>query len=81
MPPSLRDETDWNDDDDFTPDDEEPTIPCPYCNREILEDLVRCPYCENYLSEEDAPPSRKPWWILLGVALALYAVYRWISNP
>jgi hypothetical protein len=71
----------WDDDEDFTPeDDEEPTVPCPYCNREILEDLVQCPYCENYLSEEDAPPPRKPWWILIGAALALYAVYRWIVH-
>jgi hypothetical protein len=74
-------EDDWDDQADSTPDDdEEPTVPCPYCNREILEDLAQCPYCGNYLSEEDAPPSRKPWWILIGVALALYVVYRWVVN-
>ena len=56
----------------------EPTIPCPYCRRPIHEDSQRCPHCEHYISEEDAPPSRKPWWILLGVAACLYAVYRWI---
>ena len=59
-------------------EDEEPTVPCPYCRRHIHEDAQRCPYCENYLSEEDAPPGRKPWWLLLGVLAALYAVYRWI---
>jgi hypothetical protein len=58
-------------------DDEEPTVPCPYCKREILEDVVRCPYCENYLSTEDAPPAPKPWWILLGVVLVLLVVYLW----
>ena len=69
------DDEDW----DAPNDDDEPeTVPCPYCRRHIHEDAQRCPYCENYLSEEDAPPGRKPWWLLLGVLAALYAVYRWI---
>lgn len=59
-------------------DGEEPTVPCPYCKREVLEDAPRCPYCENYISEEDAAPARKPWWIIVGALLCLYAVYRWI---
>jgi hypothetical protein len=63
----------WPDD-----DDEEPTIPCPHCRREILEDSERCPYCETYISKEDAPPARKPWWIIVGVAACLYVVYHWI---
>jgi hypothetical protein len=57
-------------------DDEEPTIPCPYCRREIHEDSQRCPYCERYVSQEDAP-SRKPWWIIIGVVACLYVVYLW----
>jgi hypothetical protein len=57
---------------------EEATVPCPYCKREIHEDSYRCPHCGNYLSEEDSVPSRKPWWIIVGAVLALYAVYRWI---
>ena len=69
------------DDDEFAEDeDEEPTVPCPYCRREIHEDSQRCPYCENYLSAEDAPPTRKPWWIIIGAALCLFAVYRWIAG-
>jgi hypothetical protein len=58
-------------------DDEEPTIPCPHCRREIHEDSQRCPYCESYISTEDAPV-RKPWWLVLGVGVCLYVVYRWI---
>ena len=76
----------WSDDDDLDEDDfgddvddtdDEPTVPCPYCRREILEDLNRCPYCERYLSREDAPPARKPWWLVVGVVACLYVILRW----
>jgi hypothetical protein len=76
-----EDET-WDDEDgeaeDGEAEDGEPTIPCPYCRREIHEDSVRCPYCEHYLSAEDAPPGRKSWWIILGVLVCLVAVATWI---
>jgi len=65
----------WEEDGDG--DEDEPTVPCPYCRREIPEDVAQCPYCENYISSYDAPPSRKPWWLILGVAICLYLVYRW----
>jgi hypothetical protein len=64
--------------DDLANDGEERTLPCPYCRRAIHEDSVRCPHCESYISGEDAPPSRKPWWIILGVLACLYAIYQWI---
>jgi hypothetical protein len=66
----------FDDEEDF--EDEDSTIPCPYCRRQIHEDSERCPYCEKYLSREDAPPGRKPWWMILGVGACLYVVYRWI---
>jgi hypothetical protein len=73
---------DWEDTEDGVEeapdDDDEPTVPCPFCKREIYEDSLRCPYCEQYISDEDAPPSRKPLWIIVGALLCLYAVYRWI---
>jgi len=59
-------------------EDEDDTIPCPYCKRPIHEDSQRCPHCEQYISEEDAPAARKPWWVILGALLCLYVVYRWI---
>jgi hypothetical protein len=65
--------------DDEEPDDDQDTIPCPYCGRPIFDDTPRCPHCENYLSEEEAAPTRKPWWIVLGVAVCLYLVYRWTT--
>ena len=59
-------------------DDDGALEDCAYCGREIPEDAPRCPYCENYVSAEDAPYKRKPWWIVLGVIVCLYIVYRWI---
>ncbi len=72
---------DWDEPQDWEPEPDTPseTISCPYCRREIHEDSVRCPGCGNYLSEEDTPPSRKPWWIILGFVLAFYAAYRLIA--
>jgi len=70
------DEDHWEDDDQDG--EEETTEPCPYCRRPIYDDAPRCPHCGNYLSDEDAPSSAKPWWIYLGAVLVLYVVYRWI---
>ena len=81
MPRRVAEDEDWDDEGEEEwdeEDDDEPTVPCPYCKREIHEDAQRCPYCEHYISEEDAPPARKPWWIIVGALLCLYAVYRWI---
>ncbi len=79
------DNEDWDGDDiesgDGNDDDEdEPTVPCPYCRREIFEDAVRCPHCGEYLSEEDAPAGPRPWWIVVGVLLCLAAIWVWIAN-
>jgi hypothetical protein len=50
--------TRWTDDDEGFDDT---TIPCPCCH-----ESPRYPHCGNYISEEDAPPGRKPWWIIAG---------------
>jgi hypothetical protein len=81
--PHRRDREDWDEDEgesSWNEDHEDYTMPCPYCKRPIHEDAQRCPYCERYISEEDAPPQRKPWWIIAGVFICLYIVYRWIRG-
>ena len=90
MPHRTGVEDDWGEDeDDFESDDddvesegeeddEEPTIPCPYCHRQIHEDSQRCPYCENYISAEDAPANRKSLWFALGLLLCVSIVILWI---
>ncbi|MDZ4781426.1 MAG: hypothetical protein SGJ19_14340 [Planctomycetia bacterium] len=81
MPSRWDDEDDAEydeyDDDIDTEDDEEPMVPCPYCRREIHEEAEQCPYCEQYISAVDSPPSKKPWWLLIGVVVCLYIIYRW----
>jgi hypothetical protein len=72
----------WDDEDDLdysSDDEDDDTIPCPYCRRPIHEDSQRCPHCENYISEEDAP-TRKPWWLIIGVVVCLLIVYSWIRG-
>ena len=71
---------DFEDDyeEDFDDDDDEPTVACPYCQREIHEDSQRCPYCEHYISQEDAPAAKKPWWIIAGVIVCLVLLLGWM---
>lgn len=77
LPPAPDHEDSWGDD---LSEDEIPTETCPHCRRLIPEDAPRCPYCEQYVSEEDAPPARKPWWIVVGALLSLIVVYFWIVS-
>jgi endogenous inhibitor of DNA gyrase (YacG/DUF329 family) len=64
------DAADWGDDDS--------TVPCPYCGQEVYEDSPRCPHCGRYISEEDSPPRRMPWWVILGIVLCFCAIVVWI---
>jgi hypothetical protein len=79
MPRGSAGEDEWDDSSPFPDaDDDEPTVQCPYCRRQIHEDSERCPYCEQYISQEDSPPGRKPWWLITGLALCFLIVFLWI---
>lgn len=91
MPRRVATEDDWEDDegdgwmpddDEWVPDedDEDPTAECPHCHEPVFDQAERCPHCGWYISEEDAAPARRPWWIVLGVVLALVAVYLWVAR-
>lgn len=74
-----------NDDDDSGDDwpddgDDDVTVPCPYCKKEISEDAERFPYCENYISAEDMPAASKPWWIVVGIVLSFIVAYFWVTG-
>jgi ferredoxin-thioredoxin reductase catalytic subunit len=64
----MQDETDWDDDS---------TIPCPYCSEDMFDDSPRCPHCGQYITGEDAPAKRPPWWIIIGAILCLLATIVW----
>ena len=75
------DDEDWDDDEsDYESDeaDDEPTVPCPFCRRDILEDSPRCPYCERYLSQEDHAAARKPLWVILTALICLGISLWWL---
>jgi hypothetical protein len=94
MAPHRDDDDDaWGDDPDDGWDDDlddevgssddsgdEPTVPCPYCGRQILEDSPRCPHCERYISAEDSPPPRKPLWVVATALICLGIVLWWLSS-
>uniref|UniRef100_A0A7C2JWT0 Zinc ribbon domain-containing protein n=1 Tax=Schlesneria paludicola TaxID=360056 RepID=A0A7C2JWT0_9PLAN len=80
----MRKET-WSDndelsDDDWDDDEDDLTVPCPYCGEELLEDSPRCPACGGYTSEEDRPPERKPSWIVVGIVICLVIALAWAAG-
>ena len=60
-------------------DDDDLTIPCPYCQADIFEDSIRCPRCGNYLSAEDAPPRPRSTWFVIAVVICIIAVGLWLG--
>ena len=77
---AFDDDSDDEADPDIVFDDTEddPTVPCPYCRELYHEESSRCPHCGQYISAEDAPPARKPFWIVVGLILAGFVALRWI---
>jgi hypothetical protein len=75
-----EDDDDWDTEEDFGDEqnsDEEPTVPCPYCRREILEDSPYCPSCERYISAEDHAGTGKPLWVI-ATALICLGIAIWL---
>jgi hypothetical protein len=76
----MRDEFDLDEFDDLDDDEDDTSnvsMPCPHCFGTIYDDSERCPHCGMYLSSVDRP-LRPPWWIVMGVCIALLIVARWI---
>jgi hypothetical protein len=73
------DSRDWSADEGFDDPvdadaDDEPTIPCPGCGREIYAEADACPYCGEYLLYSDMPPHGQATWVTIGAMLALLAM-------
>jgi hypothetical protein len=82
MPRPVRDDDDDFDEDELPEgvyhDDELPTVACPHCGGEVLEDSPRCPHCERYLSREDVPAQPRSWFWGVMMAIALVAALWWV---
>jgi len=75
----LEDDDSWDGDTDAADDaDDEPTVPCPYCGQEMLEDSPRCPSCERYISAEDSAAPRKPLWVISTALVCLAIAFWWL---
>ena len=77
----LEESDDWNDDDidaDLADDETEPTVSCPYCGEEMLEDSPQCPVCGNYISAEELPYYRQPLWVVVTAVICLMVVLGWL---
>jgi hypothetical protein len=73
------DEDEWDEEPaSFEDDDDEPTIPCPFCRREVLEDAPRCPYCERYISTEDGGSPGRPLWVVVTALVCLAMAIWWV---
>lgn len=80
--PRRRDDEESDDEFDLPDgvyhDDELPTVPCPHCRAEMLEELERCPRCGNYRSREDALAERRSWFFWAMMAAALGCAAWWL---
>lgn len=73
-----RDEEEPGFDDDPDDSDDEPTVPCPFCRHEILEDSPYCPACERYISDEDRARAGKPAWVFVTALVCLGIAVWWV---
>ena len=72
------DDYDYDDDGSSDDGDEEPTVPCPFCGLEMLEDSPRCPSCGQYISAEDSPGPTKPLWVIATAIVCLGIALWWV---
>ncbi len=81
-----RDE-DWSNNEDWVDEEEgdfdddsgdEPTVPCPSRDQEILEDSPYCPHCERFISAEDHAGPRRPLWVLVTALICLAMAIWWV---
>lgn len=73
---SWGDEGEWSEADAWS--DDEPTVACPYCGEEMLEDAPQCSHCGNYISAEDHQAVTKPRWVVVTAILCLIMAVGWL---
>jgi len=82
---AYRDDDDDGDDDDAWDSEDgedeaedEETVTCPGCGREMYDDSPRCPSCGRYVSAEDFASGGKPVWVVVTAAVCLAVVAWWL---
>jgi predicted nucleic acid-binding Zn ribbon protein len=63
---------------DVDGDDSTDTVPCRHCGRPVYAGAEVCTHCNQYVSDEDSPPPRKPHWFIIGVMVTVAIVVLWI---
>jgi len=60
--------------------EEEDTVPCPYCGVDIYDDAEVCPHCGSYIMDEKRPstPMWVVWTALILLALILTGFTRFL---
>jgi len=84
---SVADEDYEDDDDDFeapeafdrddSDDGDDDVVECRHCGREISAMAEQCPRCGTYVSEEDAPTSTFPKWVVWTAAVLAALMVWW----
>jgi hypothetical protein len=79
MPRRHDDDVDDEDEDDDLPDgvyhdDELPTVTCPHCRADVIEDAITCPVCNEYM---DAPGQGLGTFGLIMMGLAMACALFW----
>jgi hypothetical protein len=63
------------------PDDpDEPTEPCTHCGHPVDTAAIRCRRCGKSTLPPRQMRRRIPWWVLLGLILALVVVIGWLTG-
>lgn len=67
-------DAEWSGDDDSG---DEPTVPCPHCGRELLEDSPWCPSCDRYITDEEFRQAGRPMWVVVTAVVCLAIALWW----
>jgi len=51
----------WDEEDDWD-EDQDNTVPCKNCRRDVFEEAEQCPYCGEYILATSNPFASKPVW-------------------
>ena len=74
--PDEDSDPEWDDDEDYGPDDQSTTTDCIQCGCEIYDDATRCPLCGEYQVGDRTHSAweGRPFWWKLGGLLGILAV-------